>query len=132
MALVVPNQAEAIMLKAALNHTAPQNLTLKLFSSNTTPAETDTELTYTEVSGGGYAAISLTATDWTFTEGAPSEASHLQKTFSFTGSVGNVYGYYVVQATSGKLMWAERFTDGPYNIQNNGDAVKITLKITLE
>ena len=28
------------------------------------------------------------------------------------------------------IMFAERFTNGPYNIQNNGDQIKVTLNIT--
>jgi ribose/xylose/arabinose/galactoside ABC-type transport system permease subunit len=29
-------------------------------------------------------------------------------------------------------MFAERFTNGPYNIQNNGDQIKVTLNISLD
>lgn len=30
------------------------------------------------------------------------------------------------------IMFAERFTNGPYNIQNNGDQIKVTLNISLD
>ena len=30
------------------------------------------------------------------------------------------------------IMYAERFTNGPYNIQNNGDQIKITLNVALD
>lgn len=30
------------------------------------------------------------------------------------------------------IMFAERFTNGPYNIQNNGDEIKVTLNISLD
>ena len=132
MALLVPNQSEEIMLEAFLNKTAPQDLVLRLYSSNTTPAESDTEATYTEVTGGGYSGSNLTAASWTVTQGNPTTAAYPEVTFTFTGSVGNVYGYYVTQVTSGFLMWAERFTSGPFNISNNGDQIKITPQITLE
>lgn len=132
MPLVVPNQGEQIILEAATGKTAPQNLVLRLFTSNTTPAETDTEATYTEASGNGYAAITLTAANWTTTPGAPTETAYPEQTFTFTGALGNVYGYYLTQVTSGKLVWAERFTGAPFNIQNNGDQIKITLKLTAE
>lgn len=131
MTLLVPNNGEARMLKALVNHTAPENLVLKLYTNNITPAETDTAGTYTEASGFGYAAITLTGASWTITEGAPSDASFAQQTFTFTGNLGNVYGYFVVQATSGILLWAERFSDGPYPISNNGDQIKVTPKIEL-
>jgi hypothetical protein len=132
MALLVPNVGEERMLRAIMNQTAPENLVLKLYTNNITPAEADTAATYTEASGFGYASVTLTPANFVFTPGAPSDASYPQIIFTFTGALGNVYGYYIVQATSGILMWAERFTDGPYNIQNNGDQIKITPKITLD
>lgn len=132
MTLLVPNGSEQIMLEAFLNKTAPQDLVLRLYSSDTTPSESDTEATYTEVTGGGYSAANITAASWTITPGNPTTAAYPEVTFAFTGAVGNVYGYYVTQVTSGSLMWAERFTNGPFNIQNNGDEIKITPQITLE
>ena len=42
-----------------------------------------------------------------------------------------MYGYYLTQVTSGLLVWAETFTDGPYTITNNGDTIKITLNFTM-
>lgn len=133
MSLLVPNDGEDRMLQAIVNKTAPENLVLCLFTSNTTPAEADTTATYTEASGFGYAAVNLTpVANWTITPGNPAVASFPQQTFTFTGALGNVYGYYVKQVTSGKLMWAEKFTDGPYNIVNNGDQIKVTPTISLD
>jgi hypothetical protein len=132
MTLLVPNASEVIIMENFLNKSAPQDLVLKLYSSNTTPVETDTVAAYTETVGGGYADISLVAANWTVTPGNPTSAAYPEATFAFTGAAGNVYGYYVVQAVSGELMWAERFTNAPLNIQNNGDEIRITLQITLE
>jgi len=128
MALVLPNQAEKILLEALVNKTAPQDLKLKLFQNNVTPSETDTEATYTEATFTGYSAVTLTASSWTVTEGAPTQASYPEVTFTSTagGQNQSIYGYYLVQVTSGKLVWAERFTDGPYTIVNNGDSIKVT------
>lgn len=132
MALVVPNQGEQIALEAFVGKTAGQNLVLRLYTNDVTPGETNTESTYTEATGNGYSAITLTAANWTVTPGAPTEAAYAEQTFTFTGALGNVYGYYFTQVTSGKLVWAERFTGAPFNIANNGDQIKITPKITLE
>lgn len=133
MTLVLPDQGESIALEALVGKTAGQNLVLRLFKSNTTPAETDTEATYTEADFTGYSAITLTAANWSVTGTAPSSAGYAQQTF--TSSAGSqsqsVYGYYLTQVTSGKLVWAERFTDGPYTITNNGDTIKVTLAITM-
>ena len=130
--LLVPNIGEDLALKAFLNHTAGQNGVLRLYTNNITPAETDTAGTYTEASGNGYSALTLTGSSWTITQGAPTEAAYAEQTFTFTGALGNVYGYFVTQTTSGSLMYAERFTGAPFNIQNNGDQIKITPKITAD
>lgn len=132
MTLVLPNQGEVIALAALVNKTAPQDLVLKLYKSNTTPAETDTEATYTEADFTGYSAASLTGSSWSTNSGAPSSASYAQQTFTSSAdqSSQSVYGYFVVQASSGKLVWAERFSNGPYAIANNGDNIKVTPAIT--
>ena len=132
MTLRIPNGGEQKLLEFMLGKTAIEQFQLRLYSSNTTPGETDTAATYTQVSGGGYAAVGLTASNWTATAGAPTAAVYPQVTFSFTGSVGNVYGYYVVGVTSGTLLWAERFTDGPYNVTTAGDTIRVTPRITLQ
>lgn len=132
MTLVVPNDGEELALKNFLNHTAPQDQKLRLFKNNVTPAETDTAASYTESTFTGYAQKSLTGTSWTVTPGAPTSASYAQQTFTSSANqtAENAYGYYVVQGTSGKIMWAERFGTPPYVIENNGDSIAITPAIT--
>lgn len=128
MSLLVPNDGEEIALKLLVNKASPENLVLRLYTNNKTPAETDVASDYTEAAGSGYSAITLTGANWTVTPGAPTLASYAQQTFTITGALGNVYGYFLTQATSGKLVWAERFSAGPYNLQN-GDLLKVTPKI---
>lgn len=130
MALVFVDQAENLLLEMLVNKTAPQPLDLQLFSSNTTPAETDTEATYTESSFTGYAEIALAGSDWAAASGG-SIATSAQKVFTASGTpTGDVYGYMLKQATSGKLMWAERDAAGPFTISASGDTVKLTPTIT--
>lgn len=130
MALLVPNVGERLCLEYLVNKGAPQNLVLRLFTNNVTPGETDTAATYTEASGFGYAALTLAGASWTVPDGGP--ASFAQQTFTFTGALGNVYGYYLTRATGGELILAERFTDGPYNVVNNGDQIKVTPSISCQ
>jgi hypothetical protein len=132
MAGVLVNQGETIMLEALVNKTAPQTLILKLFKNNYTPVEGDTEAAYTEADFTGYASVSLTPATWVTTAGAPSDVTYPEQTFTSSANqmLQNVYGYYLVQTTSGKLVAAERFSNGPFPIQNNGDAIKVTPKIT--
>lgn len=129
--LVLPQHGEGDLLAYAVNKAAPQDLVLRLFTNDLTPGNTDTAASYTEASGNGYAAVTLTGANWTVTEGTTSEAAYPEQVFTFTGALGNVYGYFLTRAISGKLAWAERFTDGPYGIVNNGDQIKVNPKFTL-
>lgn len=134
MAIVIPNGGEVLALGFLVNKSVPENLKLRLFESNTTPAETDTIATYTTATFTGYADITLTGASWTVTAGAPSTAAYAEQTFTSTagGQAKSVYGYVYLRLTTGDIVGAERFTDGPYSIVNNGDAVKITPSITAD
>lgn len=134
MTLLVPNNGEGRILNNMVNKVAPQDLRLKLYQNNITPAETDTAATYTVASWAGYANFDFVAANWTITEGAPSDASYAEQIFTSSANQSSQsnYGYYIIQVTSGILMWVERFSDGPYNIVNLNDAIKITPKITLD
>ena len=135
MALVVPNASEVIMLNYILNIDAPENISIRLYANNVIPDENSTIATFVEVANGlGYTngGISLTPGSWSVISGNPSQAEHTEVTWTFTGAAGNIYGYYITRDTGGELMWAERFTNGPFNITTNGDEIKITPRLTLE
>lgn len=130
MALIVPNTAEIIWLKNALNHTAPQDWDLQLFSTDMTLSATTVIGDFTEVSGGGYAAKSLTGSSFSVsTNGSgEAEATYAAQTFTFTGTTsgsGIVYGYYYVQTSSGALMGCEKFASS-FTPTSNGDALTFT------
>lgn len=133
MTLVLPNVGETFLLNLMTNNASTQNLTLRLYSNNYTPVEASTNASFTEATFTGYSAASLTAGSWTITAADPSTAAYPQVTF--TSSAGsqnqNIYGYYVTRATGPEVVFAELFTDGPYNIANNGDAIKVTLNFTM-
>lgn len=108
MAIVVSNEGE---VQALISLLSPQNLFLRLYSNDVTPDETSTVASFIQTTGGGYAQITLSFLDWSFTAGNPSYATQNQKTFNFTGAVGgtgNIYGYYLTDL-SNTLFWAERF-----------------------
>lgn len=134
MAIMVPNVSEVEGLKAFVGHTAQNTtLTLKLFTNNVTPGETDTASTYTEASGFGYAAKTITGSSYTVaTASGTTTATYASQVWTFTGALGNVYGYFVIRADTGILMWSERFTNGPYNIANNGETITVPPNITLD
>ena len=120
------------MLQYLTNNDAPENLVIHLYANDVTPNENTTTATFTEVAGGGYSSQALTPGSFSIVTGSPSQAEHTEITWTFTGAVGNVYGYYVTRQTGLETMWAERFSNGPFDIQTNGDQIKITPRITLE
>ena len=139
MALLVPNIGELESLRyliAQNNHTAsladqsPRNLVLKLFMSNTSPAETDVPSAtayyepygigntnaYGYVPSTGYPYCVDNRTDQTYADqtgillngsrwrinqvGSGTTASYPEQTFTFTGEAGDVFGYYVTRANN--------------------------------
>lgn len=130
MALLVVDGGESLALQYLVNKATPQDLILELFTSNTTPAETDVIGTYTLATGFGYVNITLTGASWTAS--GTTQIAYAQQTFTFTGALGNVYGYLLKRATGGELVLAERFTGAPFNIANNGDQIKVTPIITAD
>lgn len=139
MALLVPNIGEIETLRyliaqnnfvADLEDTSPRNLVLKLYTSNTTPAEGDvpSASAYFEpyidgnVNGYGTTAntgyptcvnnrvdqnytsqygILLNGSRWVIKNvGSGTTATYPEQTFTFTGPAGNIYGYYVTRANN--------------------------------
>lgn len=132
MALLVPNVGEVEMLKRIVGE-ATGDVTLHLYSNAITPAEADVVGTYTEVSGNGYAAVTLNGT-WTFTDGIvdTNEASYPEEEIVFSvGTGATVEGYFITDSGGTILLWAEKFSDGPYTIPTGGGSIFITPKIQL-
>lgn len=132
MALVVTNQAELSMLKTILNVQSSQDLVIRLYSNDHDPHVDDTLDKYQEVSGGDYKPKLMNPQYWKFTEGDPSEAEYKVVSWEFTGNVGPIYGYFVTGRDTGELLWAEKFTSGPFSIDRAGDQIRVVPKITLE
>lgn len=126
MTLIVPTVGLNKFLELGLTDILSGDLMLKLYSNNIIPSESDTAATYTVVSGGGYANITLDDGDWTTLDGVSTQP---QVQFNFTGATDaptTIYGYYVVNADN-VLMWAERFSESvvPF-VPTNGSSIKIT------
>lgn len=130
MALIIPNAGKQKMLQYVLGvDTSVENLVLRLYTNDVTPSVNSIYGDFTALaSGSGYSSITLTSSSWTVVSG---NATYPQQTWTFTASAGNVYGYYVATETSNELIMAERFTGAPFNIATNGDAINVTLGITV-
>lgn len=136
MSIIVADAAEIDMLEYIVGKTTTvRDVVLKLFTNNITPGSSDTEASFTEAAGGGYAAKTLTGASWSIsTNGSgQAEATYAQQTWTFTGALSGgatIYGYYAVKATDGTLLWAQR-ADAPFTPANNGDTYKVTPKFQL-
>lgn len=130
--LTVPNQGEQILLDAATGKTVATQWTLRLYSNDYSPVAGTTEANVTEVVGGGYAAIALTAASWVTTPGSPTSSAYPECSFVFTGATsapGTIYGYYVTNL-AGALVFAERLA-AVFSPAANGDSVAVTPTLTL-
>ncbi len=135
MAIVWPNVGEVEALKRLLySDASAEDLTLKLYKSNTTPGETDVAGTYTEADFTGYSAETLTSSQsgstWEVPTTSGATRSDYQTPLTWTcGASGNtIYGYFVIGATSGTLYFSERFASS-YTL---ADTDTFTLNLGLE
>ena len=130
LTLLVPDEGEVQMLTNAL--TQYEDCYLELYKAAKTPAEADTVASYTLMTGQGYAHKTLTKGSWSVANVAGvTTASYALQAFVFTGGgPDTIYGYLVRGVTSNKLYWAEQITSQV--VQNNGDTINITPKVTLE
>lgn len=132
MALLVPTVGEDKLLEFALGKSTPGDQTLKLYVNNYTPVDGSVAGSFTEMSTHGYAAKTLTKASWTVAQaGGVATGTYAAQTWTFTAAaVVTVYGYYIVDSTTGILLWAELFNSGKA-IQYAGDQIVITPTITL-
>ena len=125
MAIQLTSTGINTMLSAFLGS---EDQTLKLYSNDVDPEASTTASQFTEVTGGGYDVKTLGSGDWSVAAGV---ATTTPQTWQFTGAAGEVYGYYLVGATSGNLLAAEKFENGPYTVAVSGDKITVSITISL-
>jgi hypothetical protein len=135
MTIMTQDMGALAFLNARLNNTFPtsKDLTVHLFCNNITPSDSDVVGDYTEASGAGYAAQTLTTGSWTISIVSNlAQAVYGTLTFALTGVLTTnttVYGYYVTD-DNGDLMWADTLTT-PFDTSPNVPgyiAIDITYK----
>lgn len=134
MPLILPTASEATLLSHALGAVTPGNQLLKLFVNDVAAGDDTLDASdFTEMSTHGYSAKTLTKTNWAVVgnAGAAAAATYAQQTWTFTAAAAVlVYGYYVVDAATGLLLWFEEFAAAK-TVENAGDQIIITPAITL-
>lgn len=133
MTLVVPNAAEAIWLDAVTGKAAATTWTLRLYTAIGTAISNATVVgDITEAVGGGYAAIPLTAGNWSTTLGSPTVSTYPKQTFAFTGPLTtnpDVLGYYITRADGSLVVIEAKST--AFTPTSPGDSLDITPRLTL-
>lgn len=130
MALVVPTNGQRITLEYLVNKSRPQDLTLRLYSNDRTPEEKDSAALYSEIRGAGYNPVVMNGASWSVAvsdaDDGPPKAAYPEQVFTFNAPAGKVYGYFITRSITGDLVWAERFSTGPFESKNKGDQLKVT------
>jgi hypothetical protein len=131
--LVIPNEGKIEWMKRALyGNAGSENLTLKLFSNNVTPGETDTAATYTEATFTGYAAATLTSSQSGATWAVPTIATNIAQSAYGTATTWTattdqtIYGWFIVGASSGKCYAAQAFGAGKPLAGATSDQLTVT------
>lgn len=131
MAFLVPDEGEKRFLEILKQEGA--SMRMYLYSNNKTPAHADELADYTAAADVN--STSLPAQNWSTpdTDGSGKGVMSWTAdiiTFSLTtAGTRTVYGYFVRHdhATLGtKLLWSERFSNGPYTLTDTADQVRIT------
>ncbi len=132
MSLVVPDVGEVALLDMLLGTATPETQKLKLYTNNFDCVEGSVAGDFTVASGSGYADVSLVRATWNAagTSAGTTSKTYPAQTFSFSGAI-TIVGYYIVGATSGTLLWAERIYAGAGQAFANGDTLTITPRMEL-
>lgn len=131
MALSLSREGELLVLESIIK----DNLTLRLFLNGTHPSKTMIFKDFIEVKGGGYKPQEMLRSDWDFKDiNGRLAVVHPTVFFVFMSAVKDeIYGSYGTKTVDGKekVIWAERFQDGPYIVLNRGDDVTVDPTIKL-
>lgn len=141
MPLVVPDAGERKLLEYIVGKSTLPNgqLVLHLYT-NTVDLTTEQFTTgnFTEVSGFGYSAVTLTGTNWTVSTAVSGISAAVYNngiTFSFSNSnplitAIDVQGYYVTN-NANDILWAEEFPGAPFSLPGTGGEIAIRPQVQL-
>lgn len=142
MPLVVPDSGERKLLEYIVGYSSLPDgeLVLHLYTNDLNlSSEQFTTADFTEVSGYGYSAVTLTGSDWnvsTSEAGISSAVYATSVTFSFGGSSStsgspiNIQGYYMTNKDN-EILWAEEFPGAPFSLPATGGEIAVRPQIQL-
>jgi hypothetical protein len=113
--MVIPNEGKLLWLTWAITGNPPtlESFIVKLFKNNYTPVDASTASDFTEATFTGYAAITIARTAFSapaiVSDVAYSSVSGYPTYTCTAGGIEVCYGWYMVGASSGKVLAAQRF-----------------------
>lgn len=134
MSIIVPNEGELELLDKMLKDALVTNesYVLKLFKNDYTPDQYTTAGDFDEADFTNYVSKTLTRTNFdsaSLNVSNEAETAYGSEQSWTCGSTGNtVYGYYILGATSLKVLWTERFAAA--RVMTDTDVLKITPTFT--
>ena len=136
VSLHVPTEGDIQLLTKMLISplSTDENYILHLYNQNYTPVDASTHTSFTEATFTNYVNKTLTRANWNtpVISSAQAVSSYGTNPLSWTcGASGDVvYGYWIEGATSGKVLWAEKF--GTARTLANNDILNLTPLFTLQ
>lgn len=132
MSLIVPDEGEVRLLDMLTNAVGMSSVRLRLFKNNLTPAQGTVYSDFTEATFSGYASATpaFGAAATVSHKGTITDAASRSFTHNGGATSNTIYGYYVVDTGTSKVLWAERFSPSQA-LANFGDKITITLAFTL-
>lgn len=137
---IAPNEGRVVLLNNLLAGGSLENWTLKLFKNNLSLALSSVAADFTEADFTGYSAKTLTRSQSGGTWASASIDSDIaeseygtDQSFTYTGATSqSIYGWYIVGATSGKVILAHKWSDGPRVVVGDGqlDINDITIQLS--
>jgi microcystin-dependent protein len=132
----VVNQGEEAILEDGVTGVA---YTLRLHKTDVTAGLTAEQIDaldegdFVQADFTGYAAAALSTGDWTVTQGNPTEARNVEKSFTSSGGhvAQSIWGYYVTRDSDGALIWFGAFA-APIVMEFASDEITVTPTLTLD
>jgi len=119
--------------KEILSFILDNDFVLRLYVNDFFPDSDTIFKDFEEPSGSGYFPANIVAKKWDIFKNNSGfyEAEYPVQKFSFAGPMGSVYGYFLTKFGTEKILWAKRFSEGPFIIKNAGDFIDIEPKFSL-
>lgn len=129
MTLVVPTNSKITLLQIINGQKISEDMQLHLYANDVIPNSSTTIHDLQAPAAPEYSPQDLFSVGWTYVTSEPVAMEYPAQTFIFTTTGDTIYGFYVTDNSSGKLLWVEDIT--PFNIETSGDSIIITARLEI-